>query len=170
MSDRDSRITGLNFSWLEEGRVAGCRGPRTDGDLAFLRSLGVKALVRLASNEESGLASADVQRSGIHDCYEPVHDWTAPSQEQLCRVIDFINRAVASAEAVAVSCGAGYGRTGTVLACYIVSKGVPPEAAIEQLIAARPCSREILRVPGQREAVFEFYRRMQGVKKNQDAV
>jgi len=166
MTDRDLRIAALNFSWLEEGHVAGCRGPRSDEDLAFLRSLGVQALVRLASDQESGVTSADVERSGIRECYEPVQDWRAPSQEQIDRIIDFISGAVTNAEAVAVSCGAGYGRTGTVLACYIVWKGVPPEAAIEQLISARPCSREILRVPDQREAVFEFGRRKQTLKKH----
>jgi atypical dual specificity phosphatase len=56
-------------------------------------------------------------------------------------------------------CGAGMGRTGTILACYLVSLGIPAEDAIRQLIEKRPCSREILNVPGQREAVFEFERR-----------
>lgn len=158
----DSRTRALNFSWLEVGRVAGCRGPRTDEDLASLRSLGVQALVRLAAEEETGLGSTDVARNAIRDCYEPVRDWTAPSQEQLDRIVGFVNDAVAHSEAVAVSCGAGYGRTGTVLGCYLVSIGAPPEVALERLIAARPCSREVLTVPGQKEAVFEFYRRARG--------
>jgi atypical dual specificity phosphatase len=164
MSDLESHILALNFSWLEEGLVAGCRGPRTDDDLAFLRSLGVQALVRLAAEEETGLVSADVERSAIRDCYEPVPDWTAPSQRQIDRVVGFIKAVVANAEAVAVSCGAGCGRTGTVLGCYLVSQGLGPEAAIEKLTTTRPCSREILRVPGQKEAVVEFYRRMQEIK------
>jgi len=164
MSDQDSRVMALNFSWLEAGLVAGCRGPRTDEDLALLRRLTVQALVRLAPEEESGLTSRDVERKAIRDCYEPVPDLTAPSQTQIDRVVSFINGAVANREAVAVSCGAGYGRTGTILACYLVSQGLSAEAAIEKLIATRPCSREILRVPGQKEAVFEFHRRMQESK------
>jgi atypical dual specificity phosphatase len=55
-----------------------------------------------------------------------------------------------------VSCGAGCGRTGTVLACYLVSSGHSAEGAIQQLLALRPCACEILVVPGQREAVLEF--------------
>ncbi len=152
------RVT-LNFSWLEEGAVAGCRGPRTDEEIAFLRSLGVRALVRLAPERETGLTSEDVQRGNIRDCYEPVSDWTAPSQDQIDRVINFIGDAVAKSEAVVVSCGAGCGRTGTILACYLVSRGLRPDAAIQKLITLRPCSDEILSVPGQEEAVFEFFRR-----------
>jgi atypical dual specificity phosphatase len=170
MSQGDSQAAALNFSWLEERVVAGCRGPRTDGDLSFLASVGIRALVRLAAEDETGLASADVQRYAISDCYEPVPDWTAPSQQQIDRLIDFIRKAVENGQAVAVSCGAGYGRTGTVLACYLVSKGLAVEAAIERLIAVRPWSREILRVPGQREAVFEFYRRTQRGSSGQHAV
>ena len=170
MSDLDSRLMALNFSWLEEGLVAGCRGPRTDEDLALLRSLEVEALVRLAAEAETGLTSADVERSAIRDCYEPVPDRTAPSQTQIDRVVSFINGAVANREAVAVSCDAGYGRTGTILGCYLVSQGLSAEAAIEKLITTRPCSREILGVPGQKEAVFEFHRRMQEIKQKRGAV
>jgi atypical dual specificity phosphatase len=161
MSELDTRAMALNFSWLEEGLVAGCRGPRTDEDLALLGSLGVEALVRLAAEAETGLTSADVERNAIRDCYEPVPDRTAPSQTQVDRVIRFVNDAVANGEGVAVSCGAGYGRTGTILGCYLVSQGLSAEAAIEKLISIRPCSREILRVPGQKDAVFEFHRRVQ---------
>ena len=155
----------MNFSWLDDPSVAGCRGPRSDADLAFLSSVGVRALVRLAGEEETGLTSADVQRHGISDCYEPVRDRTAPSQEQLDRIIDFIGATLASGQPVAVSCGAGCGRTGTVLGCYLVSKGLEVDAAIKRLIAARPCSREVLDVPGQRDAVVQFHERRQGSRR-----
>jgi atypical dual specificity phosphatase len=150
----------LNFSWLEDGLVAGCRGPRTDQDLASLLTLRVRRLVRLAPEDETGLRRSQVARSEIQDCYEPVPDWTAPSQDQIDRVIAFIRTAVEHGEPVAVSCGAGCGRTGTVLACYLVAKGLSPNAAIDKLVIERPCSDEILRVPGQKEAVFHYHRRM----------
>ena len=155
-----SDSTAMNFSWLEQDRIAGCRGPRTDADLRFLGSV-VRALVRLAPEDESGILRSDVKRHGLEDCYEPMDDWTAPSQKQIGRVLNFVARALADGKAVAVSCGAGYGRTGTVLACYLVSKGIPAEAALEKLIAVRPCSREVLQVPGQKQAMLEFGERLQ---------
>ena len=155
-----SDSTAMNFSWLEQDRIAGCRGPRTDAELRFLGSV-VRALVRLAPEDESGILRSDVKRHGLADCYEPMDDWTAPSQKQIGRVLTFVARALADGKAVAVSCGAGYGRTGTVLACYLVSKGIPAEAALEKLIAVRPCSREVLQVPGQKQAVLEFGERLQ---------
>lgn len=149
----------MNFAWFEDGRVAACRGPRTERELSFLVSTGIRALVRLAHEEETGISSAEVLAGGLVDCYEPVKDWTAPSQHQIDRVISFMNDSLESGKPVAVSCGAGYGRTGTILACYLVSHGNSAEAAIQQLIEKRPCSREILSVPGQRDAIYEFQRR-----------
>jgi atypical dual specificity phosphatase len=168
--DLASRAMALNFSWIEDGLVAGCRGPRTDEDLVVLRSLGVHALVRLAGEAETGLTKGDVEQNTLQDCYEFVPDMTAPSQKQIDRVIRFINRALTNKETVAVSCGAGCGRTGTILACYLVSRRLSAEAAIEKLIAIRPCSREIFRILPQKEAVFEFHRRMLKIQSRKEAI
>ena len=149
----------MNFSWIEEDRIAGCRGPRSDKDLAFLTSSGIGALVRLAHEEETGIAKADVEAHGLEDCYEPVPDWNPPTQTQIMGVLEFVYGAIARGKAVAVSCGAGCGRTGTVLACYLIASGRTAEDAIQHLLSVRPCSREILTVPGQRCAVLEFGRR-----------
>lgn len=158
MTTADAYSLAMNFGWLKEGRLAGCRGPRGDNDLTFLASKGIRALVRLAYEEETGISGDDIQQMGMEDCYEPVEDFTAPSQDQIDRVMTFIHAAIAKGKPVAVSCGAGYGRTGTILACYLVSQGHSADDAIQQLISRRPCSREILRVPGQKEAVLDFQR------------
>lgn len=169
MTETEDRAVELNFSWVEDGLVAGCRGPTGDRHLASLYDFGIRALVRLAPEDESGLGEPDVNRNGIRDCYEPVLDWTPPSQIQLDHVIAFIDTAVENREPVAVSCGAGKGRTGTVLACYLVARGLQPQAAIDVLIAVRPCCAEIQRVPGQQEAVFEFHRRRKHLNRDDEA-
>jgi atypical dual specificity phosphatase len=153
---RNDQVIKMNFSWLEHNRVAGCRGPQTKEDLAFLASAGIKALVRLAEPHELQISSADVSASKIEDYPEPVTDGTAPSQAQIKRVVHFINDSVRGGRPTAVSCYAGCGRTGTILACYLVSQGNGAEDAIRNLISKRPCSRELLNVPGQKEAVQAF--------------
>ena len=153
-------MLAMNFGWVKHGCLAACRGPRSEEDLKFLASNGIKALVRLASEHETGLTSEDIAATGITDCYEPVRDFTAPSQLQIDRVITFIEEVTGQGHAVAVSCGAGYGRTGTILACYLVSSGLSANDAIDELVSTRPCSEEILRVPGQKEAVVEFEGRL----------
>jgi atypical dual specificity phosphatase len=148
-----SSASSMNFSWIENGRVAGCRGPRTRDDLAFLRSRGIRALVRLAYEEETGMTKRKVEAEKIEDFYEPVRDFTAPSQEQIDRVLNFIRNALDHGKPVAVSCGAGIGRTGTILGCYLVSLGHTAEQAIQQLRSSRPGSVEVLE---QREAIIQF--------------
>jgi atypical dual specificity phosphatase len=148
----------LNFSWVEERRVAGCRGPRSQQDLADLASLGVDSVVRLA--ETTGVSAEQVAAAGLRDCHEPVADFTAPSQEQVDRALGFMFQELGARRAVVVSCGAGQGRTGTLLACYLTARGYGAERAIELLTRVRPQSQELLLVPGQKEAVIEFGRRL----------
>ena len=151
-----SYASSMNFSWIENEHVAGCRGPRTQSDLAFLRSQGIRALVRLAYEEETGMTKQKVEAEEIEDFYEPVRDFTAPSQEQIDRVLKFMRNALDHGKPVAVSCGAGIGRTGTILGCHLVSLGQTAELTIRQLRSSRPGSVEVIE---QREAIVEFERR-----------
>lgn len=160
----DEDVAGsLNFSWLVEGEIAGCAGPAFHEELDYLKAQGIEALVRLAHPDDPdgvGVTSQEVEQAGLDDCPEPVRDWTAPRQNQIQPVLRFVFKALSEGKPVAVSCGAGCGRTGTILACYLVAQGRSADEAIEHLIDVRPRSKEILRVPGQKDAVVEFERRL----------
>lgn len=156
----DQYEISMNFSWLVDGALAGCRGPRSLKDLDFLISKGIRVLIRLAYEQETGLTREQVIQRGLEDYYEPVKDFSAPSQKQIDHTIKFIRKAIDQKRSVAVSCGAGYGRTGTILACYLVSIGYSFDHAIDFLILRRPVSNEIKRIPEQKTAVGEFARRI----------
>lgn len=148
-----------DFTWIEEGKIAGCRGPQSDEDLAFLREVGVSSLVRLEYNEGTGMTPERVRAAGLEDCYEPVTDGTAPSQEQIDRVLRFAKKAIARGNAVAVSCWAGCGRTGTILVCYLIASGLNTTAAVNLLRSRRPCCKEAWETPVQKAAIQKFARR-----------
>jgi len=46
----------LNFSWLIEGEIAGSAAPASEEELAYLRSQGVRAIIRLAHPENDDLS------------------------------------------------------------------------------------------------------------------
>ena len=93
----------------------------------------------------------------ILDMYVPVRDFTPPDQDQIDRMIEFIDeQLVQNSRPVVVSCFAGIGRTGTVLACYLVKRGADPADAINEVRRLRPGS---VQTPEQEAAVHEYAQR-----------
>jgi len=128
------------FVWLDEERgLAACRYPRDEAGLRRLVGHGVEVLVNLHERPHS---TEQLARFGLAQVHLPVRDFTAPTPEQLSRGVEAIEAALAEGRRVAVHCGAGLGRTGTLLACYLVTRGLTAEAAIQQVRLARPGSVE----------------------------
>ncbi len=138
-----SQITGwlrsTPFTWVVEGSIAACRYPRTEADLRALADRGIAVLLNLHEEaHDAGLLA----RCGLSEVHVPVRDFTAPTPEQIDTGVGAIRGAVGQGRAIAVHCGAGLGRTGTMLACYLVSTGMSADAAIERVRAIRPGSIE----------------------------
>jgi atypical dual specificity phosphatase len=125
--------------WLEERRVLGCAYPRSEAALAGLARQGVSLLINLHERPHD---RARLARHGLTELHLPVADFTPPSPAQLDRGAAAIAEAIAAGERVAVHCGAGKGRTGTLLACYLVYQGLAADAAIARVRAVRPGSVE----------------------------
>jgi atypical dual specificity phosphatase len=152
-------MTRLNFGWVIDGTLAGCARPYSARDVAFLVSQGIRAVVRLTTPEEGYLATDAITGAGLEDLYEPVRVLTAPGTEQLERILRCIDRWVDQGTPVAVSCGAGYGRTGTVLACYLVHQGWSAAEAIAEVTRR---GRQAYEVPEQLQAIRAYDRRSKG--------
>jgi atypical dual specificity phosphatase len=126
----------LNFNWLIENEVAGHAEPTGSDDLTWLFKNGIRALVRMS--ERPKVSPGQIKALGMDDMYESVPDFTAPSQVQLSRIVDFIMKSVWDEKPVGVSCGAGIGRTGTVLACYLAKRTHTGQGLVVEIRRNRP--------------------------------
>jgi atypical dual specificity phosphatase len=127
------------FSWIEKPLLAGMARPSSPEELTWLREQGIEVLVCLT---EDRLRRDWVEQANLLVFHEPLEDMEAPTQDQLDRIVSAIVRAIDRNMGVGVHCGAGLGRTGTVLAAYLVSKGQSAANAIAKIRRLRPGSIE----------------------------
>jgi atypical dual specificity phosphatase len=140
-----------NFSWLIEGEIAGMAKPASSVyDFEFLKCEGFEAIVSLT---ESSLSEVLIEKFGFSVKHIPVMDFEAPTLEQIEDFVVFAENARSEGKKLVVHCDAGIGRTGTILACYLVSKGYNAADAIEEVRTKRPGSLETIE---QEEVVLKF--------------
>jgi atypical dual specificity phosphatase len=148
----------FNFSFVWENLVAGSGHPGSGGELisslSSLREEGIQAIVTLT---EEPLELPALREFGFAYLHAPVGDFTAPTQQQIDQVVKFIDHELEQNHGALLHCRAGIGRTGTMLACYLVSKGLDPAEAIEQVRESRPGSCEVY---AQEYAVHQYARRL----------
>jgi atypical dual specificity phosphatase len=140
--------------WLVEGSILACVYPDDERGLPALERAGISVVINLHDQAHDPAALA---RHGLTEVHLPVLDFTPPTAEQLDAGVAAIERALAEGRRVAVHCAGGLGRTGALLACYLVRQGSSPSAAIARVRATRPGSVE---TPAQEAAVTAFAKRL----------
>ncbi len=150
-----------NFSWLIQGEIAGMARPWSIvTDLEFLKDNGIEAIVSLTLIP---LHKTLIEEFGFEYKHIPIPDFTSPTQDQIEEFLFFANGLVSSKKKIVVHCDAGIGRTGTMLACYLVSKGHTALQAISEVRRRRPGSIETLE---QENTIIKYEERF--VKKRHD--
>ena len=144
-------VTGRpdKFSWLIENKLAGSGIPTSIDEVQWVIKQGVKSIVTI--REES------LDESWIKDVnYLHVlsNDRSVPQFDDLVHAVDFIHSRITNNEPVLVHCLAGMGRTGVILACYLVKyQKMSASEATEKVREERPGS--IQSYP-QEEIIFQF--------------
>jgi atypical dual specificity phosphatase len=127
------------FHWLEPGKLAGCPMPGVvfaiDHDLALLRGVGITVLVNLTENAMPAEALA---RHGLRSYHLGIADRRAPPLLWAKLLLAKIEVMLRQGEVVAVHCLAGLGRTGLVLAAWLIQQGLTAEEALRRLRTIEP--------------------------------
>ncbi len=140
-----------NFSFIDE-HVAGSAYIRDEEEVYWIYKKGIRVVISLVPLNEP--VRERMRELGMENYIFEVEGFTAPPIETLARVIDLISDKIREGKRILVHCLAGCGRTGTVLAAYLVSKGMMPDDAVEHLRNLRPCSIETQQ---QYDAVWFYY-------------
>ena len=135
-----------NFNWIIERKLAGSGVPMSKKEAKWLiNTQGIRTIVTikekplsqewLSYNNGTNTHGSNTKIDYLHIS---VHDYGAPSLEELDYVVNYISRQIDLTKPVMVHCSGGKGRTGTILAAYLIKKsGMTADKAINRLSRIR---------------------------------
>lgn len=126
------------FTWVRDAKLAASGRPYSRAQVDWLKDNGVTAILTLTEEPLPGEWT-----KGIENHHISLSDHAALSASQMKLGADFIASALSEGKVVLVHCLAGKGRTGCVLAAYMMAyEGKTARQAIDELRSMRGGSVE----------------------------
>lgn len=133
-----------NFSWVIENKLAGSGTPMTLEQYRWLIKNNIKSIVTVREFPLPQKWLVDNEKETIINDYKFVYvkDYGVPSLEVLDNIVDYINiKITKEKKPLVVHCAAGKGRTGTILAAYLLKQdNISSQDAIKKIRSLRPGS------------------------------
>lgn len=123
---------------LVDGRLYGSPQPSREDLEGFLEA-GVELVISLTVHPLGPTLQKALRAMEIDYLHEPVRDFMPPSMGQMDEIYEAYSAVAERGGAMLVHCGAGIGRTGTVLSCIIgAEERLSAREAMKRVREARP--------------------------------
>ncbi len=116
------------FKWLIKDIIAGSAQLNSLAELAWLNRMNVKGIVTLRLEP---LNKNFIEALGFDYLFLPIV--RVPSLSQIKLFLHFVRLMLAQGKPVLVHCRNGLGRTGTMLAIYLIDIGYYPDDAVKEI-------------------------------------
>lgn len=119
-------------------QLAGSGLPSSKEEVEWATRQGVGGILSLT---ESPLPQEWIRDQSLEYRHLPIEDFGGPTVRQMTEAVEFIKRNVENGKSILVHCYAGQGRTGTILAAYLVYfRNLSSSEAIRWVREVRPGS------------------------------
>ena len=148
------------FGWVIEGKLAASGSLSSPDQVRWVARKGVNGILSLTETPipKEWVVGTDI----ISSKHLPIRDHASPNIDELDEATKYIDSELRSGKVMLVHCLAGKGRTGCVLAAYLMKKeGMSADQAIRLVRTKRPGSIEF----GQENALREFKARLTSVSR-----
>jgi len=153
-----------NFSWVIDNKLAGSGTPMTSEQYRWLIKNNIKSIVTVREFPLPQKWLVDNEKETIINDYKFVYvkDYVVPSLEVLDNIVDYINiKITKEKKPLVVHCAAGKGRTGTILAAYLLKQdNISSQDAIKKIRSLRPGS---IQSKIQEEILHEYETFLKGI-------
>ncbi len=135
-----------DVTWIINKKLAASSIPENINDLDRWAAMGIRAVMVLIEPNEvmhlGGMSNylKELEKRHFEFVTIPIPDFTAPTLETCLQAIKWIDEKIKEKMPVLVHCKGGLGRTGTIIACYLISQGMSYEEAINYVRDKRPGS------------------------------
>ena len=149
-------VTGrpYKFSWMIENKLAGSSIPTSIDEVQWVIDQGVKSIVTVREEPLD-----DIWVKNVNYLHVLSNDMGVPEFDDLVSAVDFIHSRITNNEPVMVHCLAGLGRTGTLLACYLIKhQKMSADDAMQKVREERPGSIQSFT---QEEIISQFAKSLQ---------
>jgi protein-tyrosine phosphatase len=144
---------GYKLRWITE-KIAVGTAPSSKAALKTIQRAGVEVILNLCA--ECGNLHEVERAAGFIVYWLPISDGYVPELDEMDDALEWLNSHIESGKKALVHCRFGVGRSGTVIAAYLLKKGLSLNHVLEKMkrTPAAPTNRDQIKL------LFEYAQKL----------